>query len=481
LRKSLISATVAMSCLLPAARAADTGLDYSQNLFTVLAALNAAGYDVDVDSPQNHPLRNQLREYLAKQNIPVLPEIRSFYKSHPPSISPYISFGLSITGAPDYSFKGRTVDISPDAYALEKLLPLLTRFYAEAKIAELWPRVQPVFEQALEPYHEPLSRTTLLVNSYLRSPSAGYLGRRFQVYIDLLAAPNQIQTRSYGDDYFVVVSHSTTPKISDLRHSYLHFVIEPLASKYGMAIMQHAALSDYVAGAAGLDESYKNDFLLLTTESLIKAIECRLDRTPAAVDQVMHEGFILAPYFFEALAAYEKQPVSMRLYFPEMMDHIDSARERKRLENLSFTAKPKSVKAAQTPVEAPLTPSGKSLQAAEGAYGQQDYEKARNFFLKALGDQGTGADHAQAYYGLGRIALREKDPEKAEKLFQKTLEMSPDPQTQAWSLVYLGRLSDVSGERDQALKHYQAALAVTGASEQARKAAEKGIQENFKK
>jgi tetratricopeptide (TPR) repeat protein len=480
LRKSLSFVSFAILFLSPVLRAADNGLDYSQNLFTVLAALNAAGYDADIDSPQNHPLRNQLREYLAKQTIPVLPEIREFYKSHPPSISPYLSFALSITGPPDYAFSSRTVDIPPDAYSLEKLLPLLSRFYSEANIADLWKRAQPAFEQALEPYHEPLSRTTLEVNSYLRSPSAGYLGRHFQVYIDLLAAPNQVQSRSYGDFYYVIVSHSTTPKISDIRHAYLHFVVEPLASKYGMGIMQNAALSDYAAAAPALDDSFKNDFLLLTTESLIKAVECRLDRTPAAADQALHEGYILTPYFYESLAAYEKQPVAMRLYFPEMIAHIDSARERKRLENLAFTPKSKSVKAAG-PVEPPLTPAGKSLQAAETAYGQQDYEKAKNFFLKALEEKGAGPDHAKAYYGLGRIALRKNDPELAEKLFQKTLEVSPDPQSQAWSLVYLGRLSDMSGDRAQASKHYQAALAIQGASDQARKAAEKGIQENFKK
>src|SRR5260370_889268 len=76
LRKSLLVTSFAIVCLARLMPAADTGLDYSQDLFTVLAALNAAGYDADIDSPSNNPLRKQLREHLAKQNIPVLPEIR---------------------------------------------------------------------------------------------------------------------------------------------------------------------------------------------------------------------------------------------------------------------------------------------------------------------------------------------------------------------------------------------------------------------
>ncbi|GAC1504281.1 MAG: hypothetical protein NVS2B1_14070 [Bradyrhizobium sp.] len=77
-----------------------------------------------------------------------------------------------------------------------------------------------------------------------------------------------------------------------------------------------------------------------------------------------------------------------------------------------------------------------------------------------------------------RIAVLQKDPELGERLFQKALESSPDPQVQAWTLVYLGRLSGSSGDREQAVKHYQQALAVSGASPMARQAAEKGLQES---
>jgi hypothetical protein len=46
----------------------------------------------------------------------------------------------------------------------------------------------------------------------------------------------------------------------------------------------------------------------------------------------------------------------------------------------------------------------------------------------------------------------------------------------AWAHVYLGRLADAAGERQEALRHYQAALAVEGGSAAARAAAEKGLQ-----
>jgi hypothetical protein len=45
----------------------------------------------------------------------------------------------------------------------------------------------------------------------------------------------------------------------------------------------------------------------------------------------------------------------------------------------------------------------------------------------------------------------------------------------------MGRLSDIAGNRDDAAKHYQTALALDGASAAARRAAQQGMQESFKK
>jgi len=42
-------------------------LDASRTLFSVLAAINAGGYDADLASPANHPLRAIIREIAAKE------------------------------------------------------------------------------------------------------------------------------------------------------------------------------------------------------------------------------------------------------------------------------------------------------------------------------------------------------------------------------------------------------------------------------
>ena len=117
------------------------------------------------------------------------------------------------------------------------------------------------------------------------------------------------------------------------------------------------------------------------------------------------------------------------------------------------------------------------LAQAEDLYDNKDYDKAKPLFLRCLELDGNGGEHARAYYGLARIAALQKDPELSERLFKKTLEMSPDPQVKAWSYVYLGKLADISGEREQARKDFEEALSVEGVSKKAREEAEKGLKQ----
>ena len=140
-------------------------------------------------------------------------------------------------------------------------------------------------------------------------------------------------------------------------------------------------------------------------------------------------------------------------------------------------------KAKVVPAEKKPEPSGaqKTLEGAEELYAARDYEKARQAYLRVVQETADSASRARGYYGLGRIAALQKDPELAEKLFQQTLDSSPDAQTAAWAHLYLGRLSDLAGEREQAAEHYKAVVANQGATAAARQAAETGLQDGFKK
>jgi hypothetical protein len=464
-------------------------LDASEALFTVLAAINAAGYDAEIDSPSNNPERKVIRDYLAAQKLECLPDLKRFVKEHKqkdPSaeLSQYISYGLAIQGPPLFEPRYLNNMMPPDAAQLDGLTPLLVAFYREANIGNLWKRAQPIFDGVIEQYHEPVSRAVLLANAYARNPTSGFLGRHFQIYFDLLGAPNQVQTRSYADDSFVVVTPSKEPRIQDIRHAYLHYLIDPLGMKFSKQLMEKAPLGDYALGSPLLADHFKTDFVLLATECFIKAIESRMDKKPDAPLQAAKEGFVLTPAFAEILAdVYEKQDVVLRLYFPDLIEHLDFRREEKRFENFEFVSEA-SGRTVHVSAEKPLQLTGAelTLDKAESSYEKRDLTTAKDLYLRVLTETTVKPTHAKAYYGLARIAILQRDPEVGDRLFRKVLELEPDAYTKSWSLLYLARLAESQPDgRDEALSYYKAALAVEGAPDSVRKAAEKGLKEAFDK
>jgi tetratricopeptide (TPR) repeat protein len=475
-----------MASLPGAAPAADAGsIDANQSLFTVMAAINLAGYKADLSSPNNHPLRDAIQKELAKREIPSLPAIKDFWDRHrkrtdSQELSQYISFALACAGPPNFAFTLRDVDIPPDAAAMREFSGLMATFYKEADIPDLWKRSQPAIEQYIARYHEPVTNSVLQVNGYLRQMTSGFKGRTFRIVIELQAAPNQIQTRSYSDDYAIVVTPSPEPRTFDIRHGYLHYLLDPLSTRNREILERKKALVDHALRAQALGDAYKEDFLLLATESLIKVVESRLDRKPAAVQEALNEGYILAPYFAEALPVYEKQESSMLLYYKEMIQAIDLIKEDKRLTGVEFAKTGASRPAVPTPAPAPPpepTGAAKTLREAETAYSSRDLARAKQLFLKILEQTDSKPLHASAYYGLGRTALLEKDLDAAERLFQKSLDSEPEAFDKAWDHVYLGRLSIAAGDKEAAAKHFQNALQLEGATEKARQEAQQGLQQ----
>jgi len=466
------------------AQTAELGqLDASPTLFTIMAALNAVGYSADLSSTNNHPLREAIRAELAKQNLPSLAGIKSFFDRHrkrtdTDELAQYVSFALTAGGPPGFTIKIRDVDLPPDVAGMTELSGLLAAFYKEANIAGLWKQSQPAIEQYLERYHSPVADAVLQVNAYLRQQTSGFKGRRFQIFLELQAAPNQIQTRSYGDLYTIVITPSPEPRIFDVRHAYLHYLLDPLATRYQEVVNRKKPISDHAQRAQTLDSSFKEDFLLLETESLIKAVEAKLDRRPQAVQEALRQGHILAPFFTEQLGVYERQQQAMLFYYPELVGALDLKTEDARLSRVEFEKETpvRTVKVAPPPAPAPLTGVAKTLEDAEQLYTARDLDKAKKLFLEVLQQTDNQTAHSAAYYGLARIATLQKDPEVAERLFLKTLELQPDAPVKAWALVYLGRLTLAAGDREKAGQYFQGALKVEGASRPAQQAASQGVE-----
>src|SRR5437879_7971400 len=76
-------------------------------LFTTMAALNAAGFDVEFGS-EYHPVREAVRKYAKEVDADLLDRLKSFYSSHKGQqtddmqLAKYISLAVSVSDPPAF-------------------------------------------------------------------------------------------------------------------------------------------------------------------------------------------------------------------------------------------------------------------------------------------------------------------------------------------------------------------------------------------
>ena len=94
-----------------------------------------------------------------------------------------------------------------------------------------------------------------------------------------MLSPKMVNARVYGTDYVVVVSpvNGTIP-MKDVRHTYLHYMIEPLLYSRSNAIDRMQPILKEVRDAP-LEFRYRSETVPLVVECLIKAIEARTMNT----------------------------------------------------------------------------------------------------------------------------------------------------------------------------------------------------------
>lgn len=468
--------------LLPLPSRAQQGkvlVESSEQLFCTLAALNVAGYQAGTGSAAD----NSVNAYFAGKQIPVISDIRKFYEAHNAAGDPgtnlgqYISLALLLGPPPDFKLTVAPADLPPDAKNVAGLVPLLKLFYKQAEVVNLWARAKVDFDSAIERYSFPVRRRIDLTDAYLRFPAGSYLGRTYIIYLDILGAPNQVQARIYGSNYYLVITPSDRLRIHDIRHQYLHFLLDPLAVKYGPDIQRASALEAVARKAPALGSDFKSDFSLLVTECLIRAVELRMDKVPAPeankqIQQLTASGFILVPYFYDTLQQFEKQDASMSNYYQQMVRGISPAEEGIRLGKVKFTEPPKPTAAAA----AGLTETERLLDEGDNDIYSGNYDGAKATFEQVLSKDPKSE---RALFGMAVVASNTRKPDLARKYFEDTLNVATDLRIVTWCHIYLGRLDDISGSRNQALAQYRAASVTAGRYPEAMRAVETGLREPF--
>jgi hypothetical protein len=479
---------LAQSCLAQSTPA--IALDTSETLFTVLSAINSCGYDAELNT--SDPLRAQIRAEIAAA-VQASPDNREAAQtmcgvynqlqaradpSH--TLSTFVSLALFLNAPPELTPKAKEADMPPDATALLGMLPLLQSFYGRAGLHEIWERHRDGYAALTARYHDSLAKMLFGTDIYLKLPSEGYLGRGFTVYIDPMGAPGQTNARNYGADYYVVISpgKGSDLKMEQIRHTYLHYLLDPMAMKYPLEVKRLQPLLLSVK-AAPMDENFKEDPALLATECLIRAIEARTvgsRKAPDAqreqlVQQSEEQGFVLTGYFYTALVKFEKSPEGLRHAYQGMLADIDVGREQKRVSQVHFA------KHADPEVLHLARPEAKLLLTASQRLSAGDAEGAQKLAQQALDEKNE--DPGRALFILAQVATMHRDMQGARSYFQQALQVAHEPNVVAWSHIYLGRISDLQEDRAAALDHYRAALTAGAGLPEAKAAAERGIQQPY--
>jgi len=457
-------------------------LDANEQIFCVLAALNIAGYDAGLGVDVGDDTREEVRALLEKQDIPVRSELRRFYAEQQAvdgdvGLAPYISLALLLGPPPDFKPTLPDSDLPPDAKAIKGWVPLLRKFSAQADLTTLWGRVRPRYDQAIERYSEVVRRSIAVSDAYLRFPGGTYLGRTYTINLSLLGAPEQVQARIYGENYYLVVTPSKQLKLNEIRHQYLHFLLDPLAVKYAAEIEQKGALQGIARQAPALASDFKEDFPLLVTECLIRALELRMDKAIKAektVAELAVQGLILAPYFYEMLSDFEKQDATMSVFYKQIILEIDLREERQRLASVKFA--PVAAAAVGHPAPA-LSPKDVLLNQADNLIYQGKYAEAKAAFQDVL--EKVDPRSERALFGAAVASSNLRKPDLAEEYFQKTLEVARDLRLATWSHIYLGRIYDLESKRQAALSQYKTASLTAAAYPSAVRAVQDGLERPF--
>jgi tetratricopeptide (TPR) repeat protein len=318
---------------------------------------------------------------------------------------------------------------------------------------------------------------------YLRLPSGSYGGRTFTIVVEPLIAPSEVNARSYGNDYYVVISpgEKSGLKMEQIRHAYLHYLVDPLVGRYAANLANLTPLMDALK-LAPMDESFKSDPVLLVTECVIRAIEARtggggkaaIVDQQRAVEKSMDQGFVLTRFFYDNLNEYEKGELGFRNAVGLMIAKMDPHKEERQASQIQFAsaADPELLQLARPK-------PGKLLINAEERLTAGDPEGAEKLANQALAEKSE--DPGRAYFILAEIALRNRDVNGAQHNFEQAISSTKDSKVVAWSHIYLGRLLDVRDEQENgpdraaAVEHYKAAAAASETLPEAKAAAEEGL------
>ncbi len=463
-------------------------------VFAVMAAINAAGFDLDSEGMGAKSPRRLVRSQLSRLDPELRERLRKFYFAHDVELdavkqqSKYISLALAITGPPDFALAVNPGGLPAEAQQIIGFERLVSETWAKGELAPLWDAVRPIYLQEIEIYRPLIRRTILECLRYMRTEARIALDRQVIFSPDLLNGYGIVNARNIGENYSLLVGPSrVTPRPTRaMRHEYLHFMIDPLILKYSGYLPEPEPFLSLVRQRPKAQSHLEKDFPLALTESLITMLEQRLDSATGdernlRVIEHYDRGLILAPYFDQALEKFERGQESFHESIPAMLRGIRLESEKKRSEGIAglrvgIEARRAAAKAQQDAEEKAKEEIRSLLVRANKHLLANQFEQARNL-LEAVLER--DANSGSALYGLAQIAGREQDLERALALYGRAAaNAGQETWIAGWSHVRRGNIYHFLGDMGNALKEWSRVLELPGDLRGAKEAASQALARN---
>lgn len=302
-------------------------LQADERLFTLFAALNAAGYDEENNEQGMSDVRRQVRAALTQPGGATSPL--------PPTLRPYLAlcrfihvsqcatWVLQRGPAPDFA---RAVDgwaINAPAFLFLGFDRALAAFYRQADIASLWAAQRPAYEAEIARYRRLATPAVEDVFAYLRitaPPTAG-----------VMVLPNLIDAywRGYGprvgDLSYVVMGPAVAPNVGLIQHEAMHPILNPLVDAHLGVIERVQADRLFAALKPHVAAGYRT-WPSILHESAIRAVEVRL-ADPADRERLIRQedadGFPLVRPLAARLAEYEAGTQTLAEFMPRLLDALN--------------------------------------------------------------------------------------------------------------------------------------------------------------
>ena len=305
-----------------------------RRVFTVMAFLNAVGYDKEVPDRQMHPVRVKVRK-MVTDNLMKSPEKlkfwKEYYKLRRMGEWQYVDFALSLSS--DYPFRRIRPDIELGypwtAQRLADFPGVLNEFWVTAKINEVWREVKEDYIAEINKYDiGRMKQQMVFLWEYLRM-------QRSDTYV-IIHVPNPLERHATAsgakyENYFYSIDGPESNLDLNV-HEYLHTIINPIV-KDNFAPYKDKLQRYYAAGKdAEISKPYQ-DPIIFTYECLVHALDYRLavlqtldsarqKRFEDKVASLTNGGYTLLKPLYLQLSDFEKSDKPFDQFLPVMLEKL---------------------------------------------------------------------------------------------------------------------------------------------------------------